>query len=97
MVRIAKANISEGNMCDGVWVMDGYSESSLYIPFSLCIVIADAITFSDPDVIGCCEMAGYIEIYYDYDESVQLSDGREVVTIMKDEIVDFSKALWDLV
>ena len=77
--------------------MDDTSESSLYIPFSLCIVIADAITFSDVDITGAYEMAGYIEIFYDYDGSIQLSDGSEVIVIMKNEVIEFSKQLWDLV
>ena len=76
--------------------MDDESESSIYIPFSLCIVIADAITFSDRDVVGCTEYAGYIEIYYDHD-CIQLSDGTEVVVIKKEDIKDLKNQLWDLI
>jgi len=97
MFKIKKANITDDPGNDGIWVLDLATESALYIPFSLCIVIADALQFSDPDVLGSCEMAGYIEIYYDYDDSIQLSDGSEVVVIEKEWVSEFVKQLWDLV
>lgn len=97
MFKIKKANITDDPGNDGIWVLDGATENALYIPLSLCIIIADALQFSDPDVLGTIEYAGYIEIYYDYDDSIQLSDGHEVVVIGKEDVSEFVKQLWDLI
>lgn len=98
------------NRCNGIWLFDGEAtllQSSgttypspcecLYIPFYLCIAIADAVTFNDRNVSNPYEMIGYIEIEYCYNNDIILSDGFESVRIMKHDIMDFSKQLWDLI
>jgi len=97
MVRIRKANITDDPGNDGIWIIDDSTENALYIPLSLCIVIADAITFSDYDIVGTHELAGYIEIFYDYNGDIHLFDGTECVIINKEDVVEFSKQLWDLI
>lgn len=84
------------NKCNGIWLFDGTCEC-LYIPFYLCIAIADAVTFNDRNVSNPYEMIGYIEIEYCYNNDIILSDGFESVRIMKHDIMDFSKQLWDLI
>jgi len=85
----------ENNSINGAWLIN--DKATIYVPFSLCIVIADCITFYDNDIIGSQAWAGYIEIYFDYDGSILLSDGDETVIIMKNEIKDVSKQLWDMI
>jgi len=93
MVTLVKTY--ENDKVNGIWLLCS-SEQSIYIPFGLALAIADSITFDDNDS-GPYKLIGYIELYFDYDGGILLSDGMECVRIEKHEIIGLKNELWSMI
>lgn len=89
-------NKDNKSVIDGIYIMGDHG-SAIYIPFGICLAIADAIMTGDNDSLGTVEYVGFIEIYYDTNKDILLSDGDEVVRIKKSEVQEFSNKLWSLI
>lgn len=88
----------ENDKVSGAWLFDDETTSpqTIYIPFGLALALADSITFDDNDD-GPYKLIGYIEVYFNYNNDIELSDGTEKVIIKKQDVMRFKDALWSMI